>query len=453
MGIAVQLTADVSNGGEGAAGGQPPFYKTLFSDGFRPFFLGGGLYAALAVAAWLAWLAIHTLGGAVSRMTIAEPPHLWHAHEMIFGFGAAALAGFLLTAAPSWTKRQGLRSQVLVLVFAVWVIGRAVMWSTSSWPEAFVAIADFAFLPLLGLVVWMQFGSRLKLRNGVFLLLVAVMATGNGLYHADRLEIFDGGMTMGVTTGLAALVLLITIVGGRTIPGFTKNALVRAGIEDGLPSRRGWLDAASILSVAVFFIAFVADAEPLIAGILAGVAAITNAIRFALWRTFAILNLPIVWVLHIGYAWLIVGMGLMAVALGFDFGSKVAALHAFGTGAVGSTDPGHHDARVARPFRPSVEGVPANRTFICSGICFGDTPRSGSSGLAGFLYGADACLGPRVDPGLRNLCSRICPDFTQSPCRFGAGKLSCRRAASAVSHLSLNQSQGSAALRLSTMTS
>lgn len=317
-------------------GRHPPLHRTLFSHGFRPFFLGAGLYAALSVAAWHLWLSIHTMGGALSEMTIAEPTHLWHAHEMVFGFGAAGLSGFLLTAVPNWTKTERLHGLGLFVIFAVWLCGRAVMWSTAVLPVSFTAAIDFAYLPLLGLLIWRKFGANLTPRNSVFLVLVAVLTIGNGLYHGERLDLVTGGMSTGIATGLGGLVLLITIIGGRTIPGFTKNAMTRAGYEDGLPKQNGRLDAACILLVASFFIAFLFEAPGPFTGGLAAAAAIANIVRFSMWRTIAVLSQPIVLVLHVGYAWMILGLVMMALALGLDFGSEVAALHAFGTGAVGT---------------------------------------------------------------------------------------------------------------------
>lgn len=316
--------------------GRPSVSRTLFSHGFRPFFFGAGLYAALSVAAWHLWLSIHVMGGALSDMTIAEPTHLWHAHEMVFGFGAAGLSGFLLTAVPNWTKTERLHGVGLFVIFAAWLCGRTAMWSTAILPVPLTAAIDFAYLPLLGFLIWRKFGANLTPRNTVFLVVVAVLALGNGLYHGDRLDIVPGGMSMGIAMGLAGLVLLITIIGGRTIPGFTKNAMTRAGIEDGLPTQNGRLDAVCILLVASFFVAYLVDAPGPLAGGLAAAAATANIIRFSLWRTMSVLTQPIVLVLHVGYAWMIVGLIMMAFALGFDFGSEVAALHAFGTGAVGT---------------------------------------------------------------------------------------------------------------------
>lgn len=315
---------------------RPSWPVTLFSHGFRPFFLAAGLYAALALAAWLAWIAIHAMGAVPAVMTIDEPPHLWHAHEMVFGFGAAAVGGFLLTAVPNWTGTDRLRGWPLAAIFALWLIGRCAMWVTAALPPGLVAGLDLVFLPVLAVLLSRKFGARLKPQNLVFIVLVALMAAANVMYHLERLDLMEGGMTTGSRLGLGVLVLMIAIVGGRVVPGFTQNALTRRGIEDRLPVRYGMLDGAGNLLVAAVFAAYVFDAPPLATGALALAGAAVNGLRLSLWRVTAVLDEPIVWVLHLAYGWLVLGLALMAASLLADAGSEVAALHAFGTGAVGT---------------------------------------------------------------------------------------------------------------------
>ncbi|MGI9385652.1 MAG: NnrS family protein [Methyloligellaceae bacterium] len=336
MNTIVQATMAPKSANRRAASEPPPWPVTLFSHGFRPFFLAAGVYAALALAAWLAWILIHAMGAAPAFMTIDEPPHLWHAHEMIFGFAAAAVGGFLLTAVPNWTGTDRLRGGPLALVFSLWLIGRCAMWITASLPPGLTAGLDLVFLPVLGVLLLRKFGARLKPQNLVFIVLVGILAAANAIYHLGRLDVMDDGMTTGAKLGLGTLVLLITIVGGRVVPGFTQNALTRRGIEDRLPVRNGVLDAAGNLLVALLFVAYVSDAPPLVAGAIALAGAVVNGVRLSLWRVSAVLREPIVWVLHLGYGWLVVGLALMAAALLADIGSDVAALHAFGTGAVGT---------------------------------------------------------------------------------------------------------------------
>lgn len=314
----------------------PPWHVTLFSHGFRPFFLGAGLYAALALAAWTAWIAIHAAGGAPLFMTIAEPPHLWHAHEMVFGYGAAAVAGFLLTAVPNWTGTARLQSGPLAVIFALWLIGRAAMWATAALPAIVAATADLIFLPVLALLLTRKFGANLRPANLVFIGLVAVLAGANVIFHLERLAGLESAMQLGATLGLGTLLIMITMIGGRVIPGFTKNALTRQGIEDRLPVRHAKLDAASILTVVLFVVLYAGDMPDPLVGATALAAALANGARLALWRTAATLKQPILWVLHLGYGWLVFGMALMAEALLIGLTNPIAALHALSTGVIGT---------------------------------------------------------------------------------------------------------------------
>lgn len=333
-----ETVSPVTEAGSAPEGAQPRpgWYVVLFSHGFRPFFLAAGLYAALGLAAWTAWIAIHAAGGVPAFMTIAEPPHLWHAHEMVFGYGAAAVAGFLLTAVPNWAGTERLHGRPLAFVFLLWLVGRAAMWATAALPAGAAAVADLAFLPVLWLLILRKFAARLRPANIVFLCLVGLLIAGNLMFHMERLDWLDGGMTLGASLGLGTLVLMITVIGGRVIPGFTKNALVRRGAVDRLPVRRAGLDQAGILLVALFFALYLADAPEGVVGAAALAAALANGARLAGWQPQTTLSEPIVWVLHLGYAWIVLGLAMMAAALLLDAGSDVAALHALGTGGIGT---------------------------------------------------------------------------------------------------------------------
>ncbi len=327
---------EAQRGERAAEPARPPWHVTLFSHGFRPVFLAAGVYAALALAAWTAWIAIHAAGAVPAFMTIAEPPHLWHAHEMVFGYAAAAVAGFLLTAVPNWAGTERLQGLPLALIFLLWLVGRAAMWFTATLPPGLVAIADLVFLPALWLLILRKFAARLKPANVVFLGLVGLLIAANLLFHLERLGWLEDGMTPGATLGLGTLVLMITVIGGRVIPGFTKNALVRRGLVDRLPVRREHLDRASIATVALLFAAYLLDAPAPVTGAVALAAAAANGARLAGWRSPATLPEPIVWVLHLGYAWIVLGLAMMAAALLLDAGGDIAALHALGTGGVGT---------------------------------------------------------------------------------------------------------------------
>ncbi len=310
----------------------------LFSHAFRPFFLAAGVYAVLALAAWLTWIGIHAAGAMPAFMTVAEPLHLWHAHEMVFGFAAAAAGGFLLTAVPSWTGARHSKGRVLVFMFTLWCIGRIAMWGTADFPPVLVFILDLAFLPVLGLAAARQLAVQPALRNVIFLSLIGALIGGNVLYHLGRLDLIEGGMTYGVRFGLATFVIMIMVIGGRVIPGFTTNALRRGGTVDeaALPRSRPAVNMASLVLSVTALGLYVLRLQPELVGILALLAALANAVRLAGWRGLATLNSPILWVLHLGYAWIVVGFVLLGMSSFTNWISEAAAMHAFGTGAAGT---------------------------------------------------------------------------------------------------------------------
>jgi uncharacterized protein involved in response to NO len=309
----------------------------FFSHAFRPFFLGAGLYAVLGLSAWLTWIAIHAVGAMPAFMTVAEPLHLWHAHEMVFGFGAAAVGGFLLTAIPNWTGASSSKGLGLGLMFALWCAGRTAMWMTALLPPAIPMFFDMAYLPVLGFAAGRQLAVQPAMRNVIFFSLILSLVTGNFLYHLDRMDLIDNGMQQGVQLGLGTLIVMIVVIGGRVIPGFTTNTLRRQGYgDDKMPVRRAPVDLASLVFSAATIIFLVLGLADQVIGFAALIAAFANAVRLSGWRGLATLKQPIVWVLHLGYSWIVAGFALLAAAHLADWGSEVSALHAFGTGAAGT---------------------------------------------------------------------------------------------------------------------
>lgn len=323
--------------GKGGAAGPGASVSLFFSHAFRPFFLGAGIYAALAMAAWLAWIGIHAVGATPAAMSVAEPLHLWHAHEMVFGYGAAAVSGFLLTAIPNWTGASHSRGIGLGIMFALWCAGRIAMWSTAFLPVALPAILDLAFLPVLAFAAGRQLAVQPALRNVIFFSLILALVCGNLLFHLERLGMIDDGMRRGVLLGLGTLVVMIVVIGGRVIPAFTTTALRRQGVDEArLPIHREWVNKASLILSAITLVLLVLNAGDPLVGALALCAALANVIRLAGWRGPATLGDPIVWVLHLGYLWIVVGFALLAASRLLEWGGDVSALHAFATGAVGT---------------------------------------------------------------------------------------------------------------------
>jgi uncharacterized protein involved in response to NO len=295
----------------------------LFAYGFRPFFLLVGIYGVLSVGAWiLMWY------GRL-ELPVAWPPTIWHAHEMIFGFAMAGIAGFILTAVPDWTRSPPVRGGYLVFLVALWLAGRAVMWASAALPLGAVAAVDLAFVPALAAPAaraLLKPGAR---RNLPIFGLLMLFVAANALTHAEALGLPPDAARTGSTLGLGVVLVTITLIGGRIIPAFTTNALRRRGATR-LPRKLPVLDALSVASVMVAVVAWLFDA----AAVPAFIAAALNAARLLLWRPWATLFSPILWVLHLGYAWLVAGLVLTGLAGVLDGVPPAAPIHAFAVGAV-----------------------------------------------------------------------------------------------------------------------
>ncbi len=310
---------------------QPP----LLSFGFRPFFLLAGLYAVIAMLAWMSWLGLHSMNAVVVKPSIAVAPHLWHGHEMIFGYATAVISGFILTAVPNWTGARRIAGTPLVILVLLWLIGRIAVWFSAYLPAYLVAVADMAHLPALMVFVALGLFVRPAPRNLIFLLILALLASANGAVHAEWLGLGHGFATRGLAVGLMTESLLIVIIGGRVVPSFTRNALMRRGGAQPLPRSMPMLDNASILAAALLVGCFVFSLPDPATGIAASAAALLNGIRLSFWRLPAVRNEPILWSLHLAYAWIIIGYSALACSRLIGWFSETAALHLLGIGAVG----------------------------------------------------------------------------------------------------------------------
>ncbi len=304
----------------------------FLSVGLRPFFLLAGLYACLAMTIWLAWLGA---GGSLLPAAAIMPPVVWHGHEMLFGFAAAVIAGFLLTAVPNWTGAAPLSGMRLAALALLWITGRLAVWLSDLLPAVAVTIADLAFLPALGAAVAVPLIRAKAFRNLVFLILLAVLFAADLMVHLDLMAWSETGARTGSLLGLNLVVLLITIVGGRIVPTFTANWLKAEGLAATV-RRHPVLDGLAIAATALVLVADLAGATDAVVGALALAAAILHLARLAGWQTRHVLGAPIMWILHVGYGWLAVGFALKALALLGGAIAPASALHALSIGAVGS---------------------------------------------------------------------------------------------------------------------
>ena len=305
----------------------------FFGDGFRVFFLAAGVFAVLAMIVWAGWLGVVASGGAVD-LPSAAAPHLWHAHEMIFGYGAAALAGFFLTAVPNWTGARATPQVFNAMVAGLWLLGRLAVWQSAHLPAGLVALVDLAFVPVLGTTLAAQLLKRPKPQQMILLALLGLFWSGNLMVHLEWLGLSADTLWSGLRVGLFSLGALIMVLGGRVTPGFTRNAMVQSGRETGLPRNPMPLAVMAIAaSVAVPLGLLVRAPDPAL-GLAALIAGGAGLWRVALWRGGWTRNRPILWTLHLSYA--ANALGFVAYGLAnLGHGSEMAALHLLGIGGVG----------------------------------------------------------------------------------------------------------------------
>ena len=295
---------------------------TLFSDPFRPFFLLAGLQAALAVPLWLLMMS------GAADWPMAFDPLAWHVHEMLFGFLAAVLTGFLFTAIPNWTGRLPLRGGGLAALAVLWLAGRIAVAAPIGVLPA--GILDCAFLIAVAALAWREVLAGRNWRNAPICLLVSLFAAANILFHIGETQAW------GERIALAVAALLIGLVGGRVVPSFTRNWMAKRQATS-LPVPFGRFDRVclGLLVVALLAWLVVPEAEATGWGLLA--VALLHLVRLLRWRGWSSLAEPLVTVLHLGYLWLVAALALIGLAIVWpEILAMTAALHALSAGAVGT---------------------------------------------------------------------------------------------------------------------
>lgn len=302
--------------------------NNIWAIGFRPFFLLGSLSSMLSILFW-AWVYFsgHTMGGYFD-------PIVWHAHEMIYGFSLAIVAGFLLTASASWTQTQALSGLKLKRLFCVWLLGRVGMAiSLLEWPylNVFISLIDLLFIPLLIISLAPPLIKAKRMANIQFLFLLGLLGVGNLLTHLASLSIIDYSFgTKAIYLGVNLILLIMVIIGGRVVPAFTSNAL-RIKTNQWAVIEKLSLGAVWAYVLLNFFMS-----EGPVVGWVALLAGIFNLIRLAGWKSIKTLGQPLLWILHIGYAWIIAGYFLLFLSDVFEFLPRSVAIHAFTAGAMGT---------------------------------------------------------------------------------------------------------------------
>jgi uncharacterized protein involved in response to NO len=299
----------------------------LLSYGFRPFFLGAALWACLAMVLWIGLLSSFW-NFAISYGVIA-----WHAHEFLFGYIAAVMTGFLLTAIPNWTGRLPLQGRPLLALFLLWLAGRAAMLTTDWIGTGAAAIIDCTYLITVTAVISREIVAGSNWRNLRVVALVALTAVANIVFQTEVLVY--AGPNYGLRLAVAAIVALIMVVGGRVTPSFTSNWLTQQGSEL-RPAALGRFDIGSIALGGIALIAWIAAPDWYGAAALLLIMAIAQAARLSRWTGARTWREPILFVLHLGYAFVPLGALLLAISILWPrIVPTSGALHAWTTGAMG----------------------------------------------------------------------------------------------------------------------
>ncbi|HET7764226.1 MAG TPA: NnrS family protein [Burkholderiales bacterium] len=301
---------------------------TLFAYGFRPFFLAAGLCAVLVVPGWI-------LMFAHGSMPLGDlPPPLWHAHELFYGFVGAALAGFLLTAVPSWTGAKGFGGGPLAAVASAWLLGRLAFAFANALPFWALAAAELAFLPGVALLLAPPL-VRSRNRNTALLLVLALLWITDATFLAGLARRDPGLASGGLRIAIDLMLVVVTLIGGRIVPSFTANALRRRGEGPEIRSLP-WLERTVMALMIAVVVVDLWRPEGAIAGGLAALVALAQALRLSGWRSLRTRGEAILWVLHLGYAWLPFGFALKALSLLAGAGWAAHWLHALTMGAFGT---------------------------------------------------------------------------------------------------------------------
>ncbi len=298
----------------------------LLSYGFRPFFLLGAIYAGLAVLAWLPMFQ-----GELELRT-AFGPIDWHVHEMLYGYLPAVMTGFLLTAIPNWTGRLPIQGIPLLVLVAAWLAGRIAVTVSADIGWLSAMIVDVGFLVLVVAAILREIVAGQNWRNLRVAAIVSLLLAGNVAFHLEAH--FNGSAVYGLRVGIAAIVLLIMVIGGRIVPSFTRNWLVREN-PGRLPAPLGPFDVSVIAFSAAALALWVAQPEgPNTAAALAA-AGLANIVRLARWAGDRSWRDRLVLVLHVGYAFVPLGF-LLTGATSFGLIVAAAGVHAWTVGAAGT---------------------------------------------------------------------------------------------------------------------
>jgi uncharacterized protein involved in response to NO len=298
----------------------------LLSYGFRPLFLLAALQAGLTILIWLPFVTGHL------QVPTSFAPVDWHIHEMLFGYQAAAIGGFLLTAIPNWTGRLPVQGTPLLVLVVAWLAGRIAI-ATSAWIGWQAAmIVDCAYLALLAAAAAREIAAGRNWSNLKVVILVCLLLVANLAFHLEAG--LTGTADYSRRLAIAVILLLVALIGGRIIPSFTRNWLARR--EAGrMPAAFSPYDKATLALTAATLLAWILWPYAAATGTLLAICAGCHAVRLGRWASDRTWRNPLLVILHIAYAFVPLGLLLTGLA-SFGLIAPAAGLHAWTAGAMGT---------------------------------------------------------------------------------------------------------------------
>jgi uncharacterized protein involved in response to NO len=302
---------------------QTVFELPLFALGFRAFFALAGMSALMLIGMW------RSVYDGSQPFSNYYPSLYWHAHEMLIGYTVAVMAGFLLTAVRNWTGQSTPSGGKLAGLCLLWLYGRILPFYSEVLPDGFIALVDFVFLPVLAWQISLPIMQARHYRSLLFIALLLVMATGNGLIHAEILGLTEQTAWLGSRVIIACVITMILVIAGRVFPFFTER-----GLPGSLCIRDPLINGLSIASALQVFVLDLFAVSGAVLAAAAITAALINGYRVYAWYNRGIWYVPLLWILYLGYGWIILGFILMAFSA-FGLLLPSLALHTFTIGGIG----------------------------------------------------------------------------------------------------------------------
>jgi len=297
----------------------------FFRGGFRPFFFAGTAWALIALFLWIC-----SLRGEIN-LPVAIDALAWHRHEMLFGFVGAIVSGFLLTAVPNWTGRLPIAGWPLAGLFSLWAAARLAVLFSETLSLWLAALLDVGFFLVLGLLAAREV-LEANNRNTPVVGMILLFGLADGLDYLANTSLIPWP-DLGWQLAIALVVLLISLIGGRIIPSFTRNWLVKRGMTSELPTQPGKFDLFVIGATAVAMLFWLMGPPELATGLVLCAAGALQAVRWLRWSGWRTVADPLVLILHVGYFWIPVGLVLLGLSIA-GYVPRSAAIHSLTAGAM-----------------------------------------------------------------------------------------------------------------------